>query len=323
LLFDLRPKERLDELYDRREEYAELRRSLEGGAWVAVLGKRMTGKTSLVKTYAREEGGVYVNLLGTRTIRGFIERLARQGGLGVGEIRLDLKVVEVRWVRLAEDAFSRLRGKVIVLDEVQDISSPQFLKLLKSVWDTYKDIRIIFSGSYVGVMRRLINPEPSSPLYGRSPVTITLKTFTRDQALDFLRKGFEEHGVTVREREIGEAVDHLNGFVGWLTYYGHFRCVRRADHGRALRQTVEEGRKVIISELKHFLANRKRELYVKALRAAASGARWTDIKRVMGSNSKTVREVLSTLTSMMIVDHGDGTYWISDPITRDAVRSLR
>ncbi|MEM3082671.1 MAG: hypothetical protein QXM50_03890, partial [Candidatus Caldarchaeum sp.] len=60
MLFDLRPKERLKDLFGREEEYSKLVRLVENGSWVAVLGKRMTGKTSLVKTLARERGGVYV-----------------------------------------------------------------------------------------------------------------------------------------------------------------------------------------------------------------------------------------------------------------------
>ncbi len=63
MLFDLRPKEALRDLFGREEEYEELARLVRSRSWACVLGKRMTGKTSLVKTFAKENSGLYVNLL--------------------------------------------------------------------------------------------------------------------------------------------------------------------------------------------------------------------------------------------------------------------
>ncbi len=48
MLFDLKPKESRRDLFGRDEEFSELVRLVESGVWVVVLGKRMTGKTSLV-----------------------------------------------------------------------------------------------------------------------------------------------------------------------------------------------------------------------------------------------------------------------------------
>jgi len=36
-------------LFGRDEEYSELSRLTKSGLWVAIIGKRMTGKTSLIK----------------------------------------------------------------------------------------------------------------------------------------------------------------------------------------------------------------------------------------------------------------------------------
>ncbi|MGC8934388.1 MAG: hypothetical protein ACP5LN_04475 [Thermoproteota archaeon] len=55
MLFSLRPKEHLNELFDRGNEYEELSRLVASGLWVAVMGKRMTGKTSLIKTFANKK----------------------------------------------------------------------------------------------------------------------------------------------------------------------------------------------------------------------------------------------------------------------------
>lgn len=324
MLFDLRPKERREELFGREEEYRELKRLVDSGLWVAVIGKRMTGKTSLLKTFSNESKGVYVNLLGARSMEGLVRKLAVESGFRLDEISLNLEFIQVKWSRVLEDVFSRIKDRVIALDEVQEVSSHYFLKVLKSIWDKYRDVRIIFSGSYVGVLRRLLEPTPSSPLYGRMPAKLVLKTFSREMSRKFLESGFRENPkVRVKSEEIEEAVERLNGYVGWLTYYGNFRCVRRLSHEEALKETIREGSRIILDELNNFLRGRRRELYVKALKTVSSGARWSDVKRALGANSKVVKIVLETLSSAMIVESEKGYYWIGDPIVKEAVRRIR
>lgn len=324
MLFDLKPKERRKELFDREEEYSELKRLVDSGLWVAVVGKRMTGKTSLLKTFSNESNGIYVNLLGARGIEDLVRKLAAESGFKLDELGLDLRFVQVKWSRVLEDVFSQVKDRVIAFDEVQEVSSYHFLKVLKSVWDKYSRIKIIFSGSYVGILRRLLEPSPTSPLYGRKPAKLILKPFSRETSKKFLISGFRENPkVKVKDEEIEEVVDKLNGYVGWLTYYGNFRCVRGLSHQDALKETVNEGAKIILEELNNFLKGRKRELYVKALRTVSTGARWSDVKRALGANSKVVKVVLETLSSAMIIEEKEGYYWIADPIMKEAVKKIR
>ena len=324
MLFSLKPKESRKELFNRNEEYEELTHLVNSGLWVAVLGKRMTGKTSLIKAFANENNGIYVNLMGAKGVEDLAKSLLIESGYKVDELAIDLKIFQVKWTKVLEDAFQHVKDKTIVFDEVQEISSHHFLKVLKSVWDKYSGIRIVFSGSYVGILRKLLEPSPTSPLYGRKPATITLKPFDRGTSKNFLITGFREHPqVNFKESEIEEAVDRLNGYVGWLTYYGNFRCERRLSHEQALEETVKEGSKIILNELNNFLKNRRRELYIKALRTIRSGARWSEIKRELDINSKILNDILKNLKSAMIIEEDNGYYWIEDPITKEAVKKLR
>ncbi|MEM2179869.1 MAG: ATP-binding protein [Nitrososphaeria archaeon] len=324
MLFSLRPKESLKELYNRSEEYHELSRLTSSGLWVAVLGKRMTGKTSLIKTFANENKGIYINLLGAKGVEDLAKSLLAEAGLKLDELTLNLKFMQIKWSKVLDEAFQHVKDKIIVLDEVQEISSPQFLKTLKSILDKYSKIRIVFSGSYIGVLRRLLEPSPTSPLYGRKPVIITLKSFSNEMSKNFLISGFQEYSqISYKEEEIVEAVERLDGYVGWLTYYGNFRCERRLSHKEALEETMKECSKIIQSELNHFLKNRRRELYIKTLRTVRNGARWSEIKRELNVNSKVLNDILKNLTSAMIVDENKGYYWIEDPITREAIKKLR
>jgi len=211
-----------------------------------------------------------------------------------------------------------------VFDEVQEVSSYYFLKVLKSIWDKYSKIKIVFSGSYIGILRRLLEPSPSSPLYGRKPAKLVLKTFSHDLSKKFLMLGFQEHPrVNVKESEIDDAVDRLNGYVGWLTYYGNFRCIRKLTHEEALKETINEGSKILLEEINNFLKKRRRDLYVKTLRMVSTGARWSEIKNNLNVNSKVLNDILSNLSSAMIIEEEEGYYWIEDPIMKEAVKRLR
>jgi AAA+ ATPase superfamily predicted ATPase len=142
---------------------------------VVVLGRRMTGKTSLVKTFAREKSGLYVSLMGVKNLVGLAEALLQSPGLELKELELGpATLLRLKLTKTMENIFSRLEGKVVVLDEVQELVSPAFLKLLKTMWDTSRGLRLIFTGSYAGVLKRMLEPGKGSPLYGRQPARIEL-----------------------------------------------------------------------------------------------------------------------------------------------------
>ena len=69
-----------EELFDRDEELEITLKCIRNGVWVAILGPRMSGKTSLAKVSAnilREEGyeSIYVNLIGVKGVRECAERI--------------------------------------------------------------------------------------------------------------------------------------------------------------------------------------------------------------------------------------------------------
>ena len=89
------------------------------------------------------------------------------------------------------------------------------------------------------------------------------------------------------------------------------------------RNEEYEGSKIILNELNNFLKNRRRELYIKALRTIRSGARWSEIKRELDINNKILNDILKNLKSAMIIEEDNGYYWIEDPITKEAIKKLR
>src|SRR5271169_5063778 len=73
-LFDLNPKDSARSLFGRDAELEQLVRLVEAGRWVAVLGPRVVGKTSLVKAAngRMSRRSVYVNLWGATGALGFM-----------------------------------------------------------------------------------------------------------------------------------------------------------------------------------------------------------------------------------------------------------
>jgi AAA+ ATPase superfamily predicted ATPase len=349
-LFNLNPKESPRELFGREKEIDELIRLIKARRWVAVLGPRMVGKTSLIKVAnAKLENTrmktVYVNLWGAKGTHGLLSALARglnqeksilqkikgvadrTEGLSFGpgglSISISKRPMTTMWDLLT--AIGKQAGDcVIELDEVQELSviSGHLLKLLANIFNTHPNIVFVFTGSMFGLMRTILEPDSTSPLYGRSPAKLYLQPFDGKRAKEFLKKGFQECSQTVQEELTDEVVEKLDGIPGWLTLYGNNATVRKLTHQKALDDTVSEGIKIVKDELEHFLEGRDRTSYLAALKAAATSARWTEIREAMairrGSsvNDASVHNVLEKLKAAMLIDEEESVYRVNDPMLR-------
>jgi AAA+ ATPase superfamily predicted ATPase len=215
---------------------------------------------------------------------------------------------------------------VIALDEVQELSSisGKLLEVLGRVFATYSNISFIFTGSMFGLMRTLLEPTAKSPLYGRPPARIILNPFNADVATQFLQAGFSEQGMQADSERIGAALDRLNGIPGWLTLYGSKACIEHLPQDVALQETENEAEKIVVTELKNFLAGRNNELYLSVMRAATYGARWSEIRgaveaRIGTVNPTRLSAVLKSLRAAMIIEEKEGFYRMIDPIVRRVV----
>jgi AAA+ ATPase superfamily predicted ATPase len=349
-LFNLNPKETPKELFGREKEIDELTRLIKARRWVALLGPRMVGKTSLIKatnTKLERTGtrAIYVNLWGTRGTHGLLNSLAHginneknivqkikgaaekiEGiSLGPGGIAISLskKPMTTMWDLLATIG-KQTQNCIIELDEVQELSviSGHLLKLLANTFNTYPNIVFVFTGSMFGLMKTLLEPTSTSPLYGRSPAKLYLQPFDKKTAKEFLKKGLQEYNEPIDEDLIDEATERLDGIPGWLTLYGNNVTVRKLSHQKALEETIHEGTKIVKDELEHFLEGRDRSLYLASLKATATSSRWGEIKgaieKARGSavNDATVLNTLENLKAAMLIDEKDNAYRVGDPMLR-------
>ncbi len=118
-------------------------------------------------------------------------------------------------------------------------------------------------------------------------------------------------------------MNRLDGVVGWLTLFGNYHGVRGMELGEALKRTVEEGEKIIRSELMHFLEGRDADLHLAVLEAAKRENRWSSIKRgaeiILGRrlDDRTVTNALNALVEGNIIEKTTEGYRIADPIMRN------
>jgi len=358
LLFDLKPKDSRADFYGRGNELNEIVGLIEKGSWVVVLGPRMVGKTSLVKVacndLAKQYRYAYLNLWGVKTANAFLEALAhginqsrtlyqkirnalsRIEEFSVGPDSFSIKISREPMTRIWDiiAAVGSLKDdSIFVLDEVQELYpiSRQMLELLANIFNTYKNITFVFTGSMMGLVRALLEPKSTSPLYGRSPAKMYIKPFDGSQSVDFVRRGFKEYGRVIDDSKIKDVVDNLNGIPGWLTLYGNYAAVRKLSHDKAMEETKKEARKIVKDELNHFLQGKDRGSYIQALRSTSNGARWADIKDAIkvrkrsAINDKKVQCIIDNLLNHMLITHNekDNIYTVTDPLVRYTVKGLR
>ena len=349
-LFNLNPKEFPKELFGREKELDELVRLVKARRWIAILGPRMVGKTSLIKAanVKLEKTGVkaiYVNLWGAKGTHGLLNALAqglnkensvlqkikdianRTEGVSFGpggiSISLSKRPMTTMWDLLG--AIGKQAGDcVIELDEVQELSaiSGHLLRLLANIFNTHPNVVFILTGSMFGLMKTLLEPRSTSPMYGRSPAKLYLQPFPKEKSSEFLKKGFQESHEATTEKQMEEAVEKLDGIPGWLTLYGNNVAIRKLPHKKAMEETISEGMKITKDELEHFLQGRDRTTYLATLKVAATSARWREIKagietrRNSVANDATVQNALENLKAAMLINEEEGVYTVKDPMLR-------
>jgi len=338
-LFDLRPKSRREDLFDRERELSELYRGVERGyPVVIVLGVRRIGKTSILRVFLNEVDGVYIDMRGivrrsdlevrlTDSLTSSLGRLRRflEGIRGVEISGLSL---EIRWrgrdsVSLAGllTEVNRKGGRfVVVLDEVQSVRPPlsaELRNLIAYTYDNLENITFILAGSEVGLLRDFLGyEEPKSPLYGRAVYEVVVERFSKEESREFLMRGFREEGVSPPPEVIDEAINFFDGIVGWLVLFGRRYVDGFRDVGIVKNMAVE----LAVEELSK-LSPRERMV----LKAVASGCKsWSQVRRFITEKygltipNATLTRLINKLEKLSIIKNYD----FQDPVYREAAKKI-
>ncbi|MBC7095017.1 ATP-binding protein [Thermococcus sp.] len=344
MLFDPRPKSRREEVFDRDIEFEGLEESVRTYPITLLLGIRRVGKSSILRAYLNNKPSILVDCRELYGEKGHIARedlideLQKKGSLlskllSKFKAELDLKFLKLepkdatlREILHELNEVGEKLGQPFILafDEAQYLrfygsrGGKELLALLAYAYDSLSNVRVIMTGSEVGLLHDFIGFEDyKSPLYGRLMGEVYIKPFDRETSMEFLRTGFNEIGVEISEGEIEKAVDLLDGIPGWLVTFG-LEYSKVKDLEKALKRTLRVAKGLILGELKEL---EKRSIrYSLILQAIALGYnRWSlirDYLAVKGHRTPEPRlhELLKNLKKMGWIEEKNRKYSLTDPV---------
>ena len=358
MLFDIKPKERREDLFGREDELKKFLKAIRSEPITLLTGIRRIGKTSLLKVCLNEldlylyfdlrklefEGFSKPNfynllsdsmsdLLPKEKIKNYLKSIEGLSIFG-NQIRFNFqKAPSMIKIFQSLDDWAGNKGERIVLafDEAQLLryykGKLDFESLFAYIYDNLHSTSIVLTGSEVGLLFHYLQIDnPESPLYGRSLEVVTLKPFEKRKSEEFLISGFRENKVSPGEYFIKKVVERMDGIVGWLTLLG-YRSIKDGIRDETIDLTLEEASKLAEKELKSL--RESSEYYFLALRAISMENRtWSGIKRAIEAwkgipvTNAQITRTLRNLEAMGILEKADRKYRFLDPITEWAVKRL-
>jgi len=363
VFFSLSPKKDPENLYDRERELELLSSYYETGRLIILTGMRRIGKTSLLLVFLEKlkkkgERVVFMDCRNyekpggydrfsfdrdlTEAILGQVKRYLKItktiSKIRVAGIELSFENVERKphlpsYLKVADEILKKKKRKlVIALDEAQSLryygrGGIEILNLLAYSYDHLENVLFILTGSEVGVLHDFLKAEdPGSPLYGRYLHEITLDRFSPEKSVDFLYKGFQQLGIDPSPSKIQEAVQELDGIVGYLSMYGYV-VYTTGNWDTALEETKKMAMRMVKKEIKEL--RRRSENYFHVLKAIARGARtYSQIKDFVTIHfgritDQTLSNNLSALQKMgfltVVYEKNRKIYIIPDPMVQEAL----
>lgn len=362
MYFDERPKSVRKDLFDREEELRQLDAALQRrDPLIIIYGLRRAGKTSLIQTATYDlENGIIFDLrsLGGRAYapkkdliqvlqRGINDFLSKRKTMGTKIIDTLKRVQGVQIGKVAvtfgwggnesldiADLFSKLdqwarsdkSTITVAFDEAQEfrkVTGMRMDKILAHIYDYCRNTSIVVTGSAMGLLQDFMGEEDAeAPLYGRGKTEITLKPLEPEGAEEFLLEGFKQANMKIRDELLHDAVEKLDGIIGWLTMFGA-RCLKKGVSLASLNTVMEEGSKLARREFENFLKGREvaRNRYERIMNhLARSPSTWSGIKHYLEAregremNDRKVTELIGTLVRAGFVEREDSGYAVSDPL---------
>ncbi|WP_029366506.1 AAA family ATPase [Saccharolobus islandicus] len=218
-----------------------------------------------------------------------------------------------------QKALSKLGNAIIGIDEVQNIITPWFIRVLSVAYNT-TDIRFVFTGSMIG-MSKILTGEGKGEKFsyqfkGKPIIEIEIKPFTFEESVNFLKYGKDTCNINMSEEEIIDASNTYRGIIGWLTYYGNLRSLGYT-HRRAQDEVTKIARTIILSEFSSL--SEIQQVIIKAL-SIMKQARWRDLKKVSEGFLRrdikdwTFNHALKQLINARIVLKENEKYSLIDPL---------
>ncbi|WP_258084104.1 AAA family ATPase [Thermococcus thermotolerans] len=349
-MFSTRPVRKEEELFGEAHKRAieMLWGATQNGEFVAVLGPRRVGKTSVINVFLNKYGSrfyyLYYDLafgMGREAIS-YTEltpvklripqrKLEYSALLNLGIVKMDVRpgsIVEFQNAFLGLLRFLNKKGTktIIVFDEAQVL--PRFtplnmLGLLQTISDSFENISVVLTGSMPGLLERVINPSGEKPFFARYVERINIERWNAEEGFEYLRRGLP----SAEPEELREAATELSGVPGFLAYYGKLRT-KGLPHSRALEETMNYAVRLWSEDLRNFIRIYHSPGYIVALKRVAKGPSSgtsteeiiTEVKAVLGLSEVRIKNILRNLVDAgLLLRPRRGRYVIPERPLRKAV----
>jgi len=338
-LFDIPPKHDPKLLFGRERELTDLVKYLNEKRWAVLLGPRRVGKTSLAKC-AIEKSGFDSITLDARENTDFATSLTSSLTRQASSLKLGANVsmpanlpfitIGANFSKqvLKQSLDSLLNGRtkrtVMLLDEAQWFSDRRTLiMLLSHLYDYhYETITPIITGSAVGVMKSIIEPNHKSPLYGRPNMQMEIKKWSPSVSMSFLTEGLKQHKLSLNTELTVKTIDTLDGLPGWITMFGYYYTAKPSDYEKALSKTLGEALKIVDDETANIgKIARGWPSHLKILTRLLSGSkRFSDLLEATAFTNSTLSKHLDMLQRLNYIEKKEGRYVITDPILAELIK---
>lgn len=353
MLFSLTPKSKREDFFDREEELAKLHQLVQLYPLVVITGLRRVGKSSLVKVFLNESESPFIILDGRKVYemsggnissvhllrvlsdefaklsksQKIVNVLRRIRGVSVGgnSVEIDPKEFYLSDAFEKFNRFAEKEGKFffVFVDEAQYFrfygarGGEELRTLFSYCHDQLPGIRILVTGSEVGVLHDFLKLDDyGSALHGRGVGFLTLKPFNFEQSVEFLRRGFEEAGITPGFN-LEEIVSELDGVVGYLVLFG-VKYLETRDREGALREVLSTLKALFERELSEL--SRRSPRYLFLLKSVAQGINtWSGLRNVLHARGDIIGDsrlysLLEVLEKMSLIEKTPDGYKITDVV---------
>jgi uncharacterized protein len=232
---------------------------------------------------------------------------------------------------LSNEAIKQKTTFIIALDEAQEFRKIMRFDLTSVLGHTYdysKGLQFVVTGSEVGMLHNFLKiDEPKSPLYGRATVEIELSGLNEEKSKEYLKEGFAQTRLKVRDEMLDAVHLRFDGIIGWLTYCGVKAIENKGLDRKIIDDAARKAARLVALEFKNFLKLYKSNRYSVLMKNLARGnSTWADLKRAVESREGVtigqgeITKLLSNLEDSGFVTRGNnGTYLITDPMIIEAV----
>lgn len=341
MYFEIEPKSKKDDFFNYDYEYGQVEKALQRKEKIiAVVGVRRVGKTSLLNIIYNETKDLKLWLDGRIVVEPKKELFAaiyetvKTGKPKIfGKIEsLNVSAFGVGFdIKLGSESSGEIEKKLktagqicVFIDEAQRIKAKELADVLSYFYDRFPNVSFIISGSEIGLVEEILGQTDSEhPLYGRDVAKVMMERLDKNQAMNYLKIGFEQLDLKIKNEELENVIVELDGLIGWLTLYGYEKGIKKSED--ALTKTSQSAARIAASELVHFFKKVKNtKLYLSILKNT-DASNWDELRscasKAMGKqlNPNLFNFALEKLSAYSFIEKKDQKYYLSDPLLRKAV----